>query len=454
MKQFSLLSRRVAALFLSPGAVLVGLFVLLPFFWVIFVSFTNRTLLGRTAVDPDFVGLQNYFTLFNPATFFTRGQFGFSLILTIQFVLLSALIGQALLGLLLAWLSQSVTPTLKSFLQTAVIAAWILPEVVIGFAWFAYLDRDAGTLNALLGIPGFAWLLDHPMLSIIIFNTWRGTAFSMMLYGAALGNVPPSHLESARLAGASGWQQLRDVVFPHIRGHILTNLLLISLWTFNDFSPFLLTAGGPDAWESEIRAALNHAEQRARSVGTHLIMTGILPTLRQEDVGEGALSENPRYRLLNDQIFAARGEDLHIEVTGIDRLRTYADTITPEAACTSTQFHLQVSPEQFADYWNAAQAIAGSRSPSPPTPLPRSARNCGTRRASRCSSRPPTPARTFENTRRSARFHWSAVSMLGCLPRRIARPRAMPVLIAHLKMATLVALPALPFSMMRACIFS
>jgi ABC-type sugar transport system permease subunit len=92
----------------------------------------------RTAVDPDFVGLQNYFTLFNPDTFFTRGQFGFSFILTLQFVLLSALAGQALIGLLLAWLSQAVSPALKSFLQTAVIAAWILPEVVIGFAWFAF----------------------------------------------------------------------------------------------------------------------------------------------------------------------------------------------------------------------------------------------------------------------------------------------------------------------------
>ncbi|MFF1546285.1 glutamate-cysteine ligase family protein [Streptomyces sp. NPDC058291] len=123
--------------------------------------------------------------------------------------------------------------------------------------------------------------------------------------------------------------------------------------------PRRLTQGGPDAWESEIRAALNHAEERAGSVGAHLIMIGILPTLRQQDVGEGALSENARYRLLNDQVFAARGEDLRLELDGVDRLSTYADTITPEAACTSTQFHLQVSPDEFAAYWNAAQAIAG-----------------------------------------------------------------------------------------------
>ncbi|MEV6398284.1 glutamate-cysteine ligase family protein [Streptomyces sp. NPDC051907] len=123
--------------------------------------------------------------------------------------------------------------------------------------------------------------------------------------------------------------------------------------------PRRLTAGGPDSWEGEIRDALNHAEERAAAVGAHLIMVGILPTLRQGDVGEAALSEDPRYRLLNEQVFAARGEDLRLAVDGVDRLRTYADTITPEAACTSTQFHLQVSPDEFADYWNAAQAIAG-----------------------------------------------------------------------------------------------
>ena len=68
----------------------------------------------------------------------------------------------------------------------------------------------------------------------------------MMLYSSALQAVPPSQLETARMAGASGWQTLRDVVFPHIRGHVLTNTLLIALWTFNDFTPFLLTAGGPN----------------------------------------------------------------------------------------------------------------------------------------------------------------------------------------------------------------
>ena len=123
--------------------------------------------------------------------------------------------------------------------------------------------------------------------------------------------------------------------------------------------PRRLTAGGPDSWEQEIRDALNHAEEKAAALGTHLVMIGILPTLELQDVGMPALSEDPRYHLLNEQIFSARGEDLLIAVDGVEKLRTYADTITPEAACTSTQFHLQVAPHEFADYWNAAQAIAG-----------------------------------------------------------------------------------------------
>ena len=88
-------------------------------------------------------------------------------------------------------------------------------------------------------------------------------------------------------------------------------------------------------------------------------MIGILPTLTNEHLHAETLSANPRYKLLNEQIFAARGEDLHIAIDGVERLSTYADTIAPEAACTSVQLHLQVSPQQFAAYWNAAQCIAG-----------------------------------------------------------------------------------------------
>ena len=113
--------------------------------------------------------------------------------------------------------------------------------------------------------------------------------------------------------------------------------------------------------EAEIRASLNAADGKARDVGSRLVMVGILPTLGEQDVHEGTLSANTRYKVLNEQIFAARGEDLRIAIDGAEQLLTHAGSITPEAACTSVQLHVQVSPDQFANYWNAAQAIAGAQ---------------------------------------------------------------------------------------------
>ncbi|TXL62898.1 glutamate-cysteine ligase family protein [Aeromicrobium terrae] len=110
--------------------------------------------------------------------------------------------------------------------------------------------------------------------------------------------------------------------------------------------------------EEAVRSDLNQAQERAAGVGTNLIMIGILPTLRPEHFARETISPNPRYHLLSEQILAARGEDIAIVIDGVDRLDTTADTIIPEAACTSTQLHLQVEPDDFAPMWNAAQAIA------------------------------------------------------------------------------------------------
>jgi hypothetical protein len=113
------------------------------------------------------------------------------------------------------------------------------------------------------------------------------------------------------------------------------------------------------ALEADVRTSLNNAEEKARGVGAHMVMVGILPTVTDRHLNAESFSANPRYELLNEQIFAARGEDLDITIGGIERLSTYADTITPEAACTSVQLHLMVDPAVFGVHWNAAQAIAG-----------------------------------------------------------------------------------------------
>ena len=231
-----------------PAGLFVALFIILPIFWIAAVSLTNRTLTGRTALHPEFVGLANYLRLFDLDRFMRSGEFGAALIITGQFVFFSAIIGQAILGLTLAWFFYHRRGWVQSLVQTLAILAWIMPDVVVAFSWFAFLDRDAGTLNTILSSLGLGspdWLLDLPLISIIIFNTWRGTAFSMLLFSSALGSIQPSHLETASVAGATGWQKLRDIILPLIKTHIVTCLILITLWTFNVFTPFLLTGGGP-----------------------------------------------------------------------------------------------------------------------------------------------------------------------------------------------------------------
>jgi hypothetical protein len=123
--------------------------------------------------------------------------------------------------------------------------------------------------------------------------------------------------------------------------------------------PRLLEGPAFSVLERDARLSLNDAEERARTVGAHMMIIGILPTIGAKDLHAESFSANPRYALLNEQIFAARGEDLEISIAGVERLSTHADTIAPEAACTSVQLHQQVDPEAFARYWNAAQALAG-----------------------------------------------------------------------------------------------
>lgn len=124
-------------------------------------------------------------------------------------------------------------------------------------------------------------------------------------------------------------------------------------------APSRVDGSGLSDLEAAVRTDLNAAQERAARVGAHLLMIGILPTLHEEHLGRDAISADPRYHLLSEQILVARGENIEIIIDGVDRLDTTAETIVPEAACTSTQLHLQVQPDDFAAAWNASQAIAG-----------------------------------------------------------------------------------------------
>lgn len=227
---------------LLPAVLLLAAFMLGPIIYSLYGSLTNRALTGPRAASPEFVGLDNYVDLFGSADFWN------SLVLTVIFVLASAVIGQNVLGMLLAVLMRSSAGPVKSIVSGIVVLAWVLPEIVAAFAMYAFFAKD-GTLNVFLGWFGMentAWLYYFPMLSVIIANIWRGSAFSMLVYSAALAEVPPDLMEAATIDGASAWQRFTRVTIPVIRRSISTNLLLTTLQTLGVFTLiWVMTGGGP-----------------------------------------------------------------------------------------------------------------------------------------------------------------------------------------------------------------
>ncbi|WP_205849897.1 carbohydrate ABC transporter permease [Nakamurella flava] len=227
---------------LLPATILLAVFLLGPIVVSLYGSFTDATLSGTTAVSSSFVGLDNYVSLFKDA------DFPVAIINTVLFVLFSAVVGQNVIGLGLALLMRSANRVVAAVVGTVVVTAWVLPEIVAAFAAYAFF-RDDGSLNTALGALGaspISWLYEHPMIIVIIANAWRGTAFSMMVYSAALSEVPPEVTEAAQMDGASGAKQLFWVTLPMIRRTIATNSMIVTLQTLSVFTLiFVMTGGGP-----------------------------------------------------------------------------------------------------------------------------------------------------------------------------------------------------------------
>ncbi|MBB2944837.1 hypothetical protein FB565_004570 [Actinoplanes lutulentus] len=122
--------------------------------------------------------------------------------------------------------------------------------------------------------------------------------------------------------------------------------------------PRLIAGDGLGDYERDILDGLRAAADCARKSESRLALIGMLPTLQPSHLVPANLSAGERFRALDSEIVAARGDEFRIDIEGFDRLRTSSDTIAPESACTSVQFHLQVPPADFARSWNASQAIA------------------------------------------------------------------------------------------------
>ena len=234
----------IVLVLLGPAAVLIALFIVAPAVYGIYLSFTNTQLTGFAARDPKLVGLDNYTYLLTNANFLASlGQ-------TAQFVLYSAIIGQTVLGMVAAILLSRPWLRGKGAFGAAVLMPMVVPEVVASLTWASVLSNNAdGTLNRLTGVFGAApedWLQVVPMASIIVVNIWRGIAFAMIMFQAALEDVPAELIEAARMDGAKAVQVFRYVTLPLIRGPVFLYLLLTTISTVGVFGlVYFLTQGGP-----------------------------------------------------------------------------------------------------------------------------------------------------------------------------------------------------------------
>ncbi|MFP5113904.1 carbohydrate ABC transporter permease [Bacillaceae bacterium C204] len=231
-----------SVLFLLPAWILLLVFFVGPILLTFYFAFTNLSLTGTEAKSVQFIGFQNFLSMFQDP------DFRISVVKTIVFLLFSAVIGQQVLGFILAVLMKEKNKMFRRIIGIIVLAGWVTPEIVVAFCWVAFLS-DNGTLNMILqhiGLKPVTWLYTFPMVSVVVANIWHGTAFSMLVFQAALDDVPKSVEEAAMMDGASRFQVMCRIVLPMVKGSIVTNMILVTLQTLGVFTLiFSMTGGGP-----------------------------------------------------------------------------------------------------------------------------------------------------------------------------------------------------------------
>ena len=235
---------------LAPAAALTGLFVLYPIFELIRLSFTRATTGQRGSgytlesftelvADPNFVPMMVVTCIFVVASVVLQLGLGFGMA-----YVMDAARRRRIPGGLVA--------------RIAVVSAWVVPGVLVGVLWkILLMENRAGLVNYWLTATGIGPLPllssgGFAVVSVILANTWRGCAFSMVLQYAGLQRIPRELHEAADLEGASTWQRLRVVVLPAVMPVIALNAVLITLYTFNTFDLILPLTGGGPARQTEV----------------------------------------------------------------------------------------------------------------------------------------------------------------------------------------------------------
>jgi len=238
------------ALFVGPALLAFCVIVLIPFFTGIYYSFTDWNGVNGTI---NWVGLDNFKYLFTEDK-----QFQQSFWITTKYTVV-AIILTNVVGFVLAILVTQMLKT-RNILRTVFFMPNLIGGLLLGFVWQFIFVKGFSSIGQITGISLFElpWLGDAKTAfwGIVIVSVWQGSGYIMLIYTAALQNVPQELIEAAKIDGASRWQILRHITIPMVAPAVTVCLFLTISWSFKVFDVNLsLTNGGP--FKSTEMLALN-----------------------------------------------------------------------------------------------------------------------------------------------------------------------------------------------------
>ena len=275
-------------LFLAPGLAVFGAAVLLPMVLTVGYSFTEWDGFGPMS----FVGLDNYTRAVGDELF--RDSFVHVIIYIAATIVLEVGVGLLLAGLI-------TMRRAGMWFRVAIFVPVMLPLVVVAVLWSFVYNPDFGLINgalAGLGLEDFQriWLGDPAtaLLAISVVSGWVFAGFYMVIFYAALRQIPAEIVEAAKLDGASEWALFRHVKVPMIRGAIGVAILLCVTGGFQGFDLFfVLTNGGPYGATEIPTTLLVKTVFRAGDVGYGSAMAVLLTAIV---VGVGLMYAQARRR--------------------------------------------------------------------------------------------------------------------------------------------------------------
>ena len=232
-------SLKLGLAFISPWIAGFLIFTLFPIFSSLYYSFTDYGLFG----SPNWVGLQNYIDLFTK-----DDKFFLSLYNTVFFFLL-AMPASVVVGIFLAILLNSKLRGI-AFFRSLFFLPTIVPAVASAAVWMWILNPQWGLLNTslrLVGLSGPPWLSnpDWAKPSLVLVALWT-IGSEVIIYLAALQEIPRDYHEAALVDGANSLQQTRFITLPLLTPVIFFHLVNGTIWAFQYFTEaFVMTGGGP-----------------------------------------------------------------------------------------------------------------------------------------------------------------------------------------------------------------